>query len=121
MTETLSRVRILAARWRRSEKASSLPMFALMLPVIAGAVGISVDYSRGVLLKTQMQAAADSAALMAARQLQLATATSDKVAAFAKSYVGDKLPNVTTTTDIDTKALTVKLTLTANVDRFFTL
>src|SRR5262245_6704606 len=100
MTATLTKVRIFAARFRRSEQASSLPMFALMLPVIASAVGMSVDYSRGVLMKTQMQAAADSAALMAARQLQLATATADKVSAFAKSYVGEKLPNVTTTTDI---------------------
>jgi hypothetical protein len=70
-------------------------------------------------MKSQMQAIADSAAVMSARQLQLASATPDKVAAFARSYVGSRLNGVTTAIDVDDKALTVRVRLTAEVDRLF--
>ena len=68
-----------------------------------------------------MQSVADSAAVMSARQLQLAQATSDKVAAFARNYVASQLDSATTTVDVDTKALTVKVNLNANVDRVLDL
>jgi hypothetical protein len=101
----------------RAETASTLTVFALMTPVLLGAVGMAVDYGRAGLLKTRMQNIADSAALMSARQLQLAQATSDKVAAFAKSYVASQLDGATTTVDVDAEALTVKVSLNATVDR----
>ena len=60
------------SHFMRAEAASTLTTFALMMPVLAGAVGISIDYGRAALVKTRLQAVADSAALMSARQLQLA-------------------------------------------------
>ncbi len=95
-----------ALAFLRAEAASTLTTFALMMPVLAGAVGISIDYGRAALVKTRLQAVADSAALMSARQLQLAQSTSDKVIAYAKSYVASQLQGVTTAVDVDPKALT---------------
>src|SRR3954470_4130711 len=80
----------------RSTGASTLTTFALMTPVLLAAAGMSVDYGRAALFRTKMQSIADSAAVMSARQLQLARVTSDKVAAFAKSYVASQLSEVTT-------------------------
>jgi Flp pilus assembly protein TadG len=121
MKETLAKLRNLAVAFRRAQEGSTLTMFALMLPVVAGAVGISIDYGRAALLRTQMQALADSAALMSARQLQLASSTSEKVAAFAKSYVEGRLGNVTAAVDVDSKALTVRVRLTSDVNRLFNI
>jgi Flp pilus assembly protein TadG len=101
----------------RSERAGALTTFALMTPVLLGAVGISIDYGRAALFRTKMQGIADGAAISSARQLQLAQATSDKIAAFAQSYVAGQLGGVTTVIDVDSKALTVKVTLTAEVER----
>src|SRR5262245_51176314 len=100
-----------------AEAASTLTTFALLAPVLIGAVGIGVDYARASLLKTKMQAIADSTAVMSARQLQLATATPGKVAAYAKSFIASQLNGVTSAVDVDANALTVRVRLTATVDR----
>jgi Flp pilus assembly protein TadG len=117
MKQALDKFYSRAVAYLRSERASTLTTFALMTPVLLGAVGIAVDYGRAGLFRTRMQGIADGAAVMSARQLQLAQATSDKVAAFAQSYVASQLSGVATAIDVDAKALTVKVTLTAEVER----
>src|SRR5687768_6473084 len=107
-----------ALAYVRLERANTLTTFALITPVLLGSVGIAVDYGRAALFRTKMQSIADSAAVMSARQLQLAQATSDKVSNFAKSYVASQLSEATTTVDVDTTELTVKVTLNAEVERF---
>ena len=119
MRQVLTRVRRHALAFVRAEAASTLTTFALMMPILAGAVGISIDYGRAALLKTRMQAVADSTALMSARQLQLAQATADKVIAFANSYVASQLTGVTTAVEVDPKAYTVRVRLTSDVARMF--
>ena len=52
---------------------------------------------------------------MSARQLQLAQSTSDKVTAYAKSYVESQLQGVTTAVDVDAKALMVRVRLTSEL------
>ena len=73
--------------------------------------------ARAGLLKSKMQSIADSAAVMSARQLQLASSAPDKVAAYAQSYIASQLSGVTATVDVDAKALTVRVRLTAQVGR----
>ena len=119
MRQALTKARNHALAFLRAEAASTLTTFALMMPVLAGAVGISIDYGRAALLKTRMQAVADSAALMSARQLQLAQSTSDKVTAYANSYVASQLQGVTTAVEVDPKAYTVRVRLTSDVTRMF--
>ena len=119
MNQILTKAHDRALAFLRAEAASTLTTFALMMPVLAGAVGISIDYGRAALVKTRLQAVADSAALMSARQLQLAQSTSDKVSAYAKSYVASQLQGVTTAVDVDTQALNVRVRLTSDVTRMF--
>src|SRR5689334_18358285 len=119
MRNILTKARKRIQAFWRSDAANTLTTFGLVLPILVGAVGISVDYGRATLMRAKMQAIADSAALMSARQLQLASSTADKVAAFANSYVASQLSNVTSTVNVDQTALTVRIRLTATVDRFF--
>jgi Flp pilus assembly protein TadG len=98
-------------RFGRSKRASTMTMFALSLPVVIGSVGVAIDYGRAAMTRSRMQAVADSAALMSARQMQLATATADKVSAFAKSYVTSQIAGVITTMNVDMGALTVNARL----------
>ena len=99
------------ARFARSERASTAAMFAMSLPLAIGTVGVAIDYGRATLMRSRMQSVADNAALMSARQMQLAQATADNVAAFAKSYVTGQLAGVTPTITVDMDALTVNAKL----------
>lgn len=100
----------------RCERASTLTTFAVALPVLLGVVAMGIDYAGAAFMKTKMQRVADDAAVMSARQLQLATSTADKVSASAQSYVAARFGGATTTVDVDTKALTVRVQLDADVD-----
>jgi Flp pilus assembly protein TadG len=103
-----------AARFVRCERASTLTLFALSLPVLVGVTGVGVDYARAALMKSKMQGVADSAALMSARELQLATSTADKVSALAKSYAESQIGGVTAVANVDMDALTVRVNLDAD-------
>lgn len=61
----------LAARFVRSRRGNVAMMWALMGGVLLGLIGISVDFSRAQMLRTQMQNAADAAALLAERSANL--------------------------------------------------
>jgi Flp pilus assembly protein TadG len=115
-TRSAARLSERFADFVRSDAASSLTMFAIAVPLLLGAVGVAVDFGRATLMKAKLQAIADGAATLAAREMQLATATPDKLAAFAKSYVDSQLSGVATTTKVDMKALTVRVKLDTDVD-----
>jgi Flp pilus assembly protein TadG len=107
MARLLTMTGRMVARFARCRRAGTATLFALSLPLAIGAVGVAIDYGRATLMRTKMQSVADSAALMSARQMQLATATADRVAAFAKSYVTSQLAGVTPTINVDMDALVV--------------
>lgn len=65
--------------------------FALLLPVALGAGAIAVDYINLSNLQSKMQAAADSAALAAAKEMHLAQWTAASVAATARNYARSAL------------------------------
>lgn len=52
----------------RSRDGNVAMMWALMGTVLIGLLGLTIDFTRGVMVKTELQSAADSAVLAAARQ-----------------------------------------------------
>lgn len=62
-------------------------IFALGVPALFGLIGIAVDYSSWVRQGAALQKAADAAALAAARELNVATASDERVQAVAEGVV----------------------------------
>lgn len=62
-------------------------IFALSLPLIVGLAGFALDYSFWVAQKANIRAAADAAAVAAARQMMVGNATSGQVQAIAAATV----------------------------------
>src|SRR5262245_27621337 len=106
-----SLLRLRTARFIDDEAAGTMTIFALTLPVVIAAAGAAVDYSRAASTRTKMQAAADSAALASARELQLARMDASRITAIANNVVNSTLQNVATKVDVDFKAMTVKVDL----------
>jgi len=59
----------LVRRFRADQRGNMVTMFALASLPLVGAVGAAVDYSRANSIKTAMQAASDSTALMLAKTI----------------------------------------------------
>ena len=57
-----------ASNFRRARNGNVAMMWALMGTVLIGLLGLTIDFTRGVMVKTELQSAADSAVLVAARQ-----------------------------------------------------
>jgi Flp pilus assembly protein TadG len=99
-----------------SQSGSVAIIFALAIPALIGAAALAIDYSVAVMTKSRMQAVADSAALISAREWQMAKATRDTVAAVARSYVMTRFNDVTADVQPDQTALSVRVTLDKDVD-----
>ena len=92
-----------------------LVMFALALPLLVGMIGTGVDYTLASSARSKMQGIADAAAVAAARELQIAKTDPDKISAVAKGFVNASLSDVSVTTNVDVKALTVEVILDKTV------
>lgn len=66
----LGSLRFLMRRFRMDQRGNVMMLFGLMLVPLMGFVGVAVDYSRASNLRQALNAAIDSAALMAARDAQ---------------------------------------------------
>ena len=75
---------MLFARILRDRKGGVAPMLALAIIPLVGGIGAAVDYSRANLVRTAMQSALDSSALMLSKDAQ--TLSSAELAAKASSY-----------------------------------
>jgi Flp pilus assembly protein TadG len=93
----------------RDERANVALIVGLAAPVLFAAVGAAVDYTSALATRAKMQDVADSAAVIAVREFQMAKATRDTVAAVARNYVTDRLKDVAVTPTVDDKALTVRV------------
>ena len=100
----------------RDETGSISILYALMIPVVFGAAGIGLDYSRAASERSKMQAVADAAAIAAARELQMARADPEKISAVAKNYVVTQIADAVVGTKVDTQALTVRVDLAKDVE-----
>lgn len=98
------------ARWRRVDFPRYLRTSAgnvavsvsLALPALMGAVGLASDYAQFVSKRSELQSAADSAALAAAQEFSLANATDTTISAAAASFAAATTNNdIVTTVDID--------------------
>jgi Flp pilus assembly protein TadG len=98
-------------RFVRDERANVAMIFGLALPVVAGAVGVAVDYSLAAATRTKMQSVADAAAIYAAREFQMAQSKPDRIMAVAQNYVQSQLSDVFSKTNVDATALTVQVVL----------
>ncbi len=103
-----------SAAWRtfaRDRRGNVAIIFGLTLPIVAGAVGLAVDYSGAAMMRSKMQAVADAAAISAAREFQMAKSRPELIAAAAANYVKGHLADVSTDTKVDANALTVQVVL----------
>ncbi|HEX8164926.1 MAG TPA: pilus assembly protein TadG-related protein [Beijerinckiaceae bacterium] len=69
----------------QNERGGVLLYFALALPVLAGGVAATVEYATLTQRKAQLQTAADTAALTAAKELRLANTTTSRIQSVASS------------------------------------
>jgi Flp pilus assembly protein TadG len=76
----------LVRRFRADQRGNMVTMFALASLPLVGAVGAAVDYSRANSIKTAMQAAADSTALMLAKTISSGSLNDNQVSQKANDY-----------------------------------
>ncbi len=88
----------------------------LMLPLVT-AIGASIDYASMIRIKSSMQQATDSAALVSTQELRIAGAQTDSIEAVATNFAlanasNDTRQNITVNAEIqdDNKGVTVSLT-----------
>ena len=82
----------LSRAFRRDRRGNVAMMWALMGAVLLGLVGLSVDFTRAQMIRSQLQNAADGAALAAARATQ-GTSMSARTAA-ARAYFDSEAGNL---------------------------
>ena len=76
---------------RQCVRGNVVTMFALALPGLLAAVGVASDYAILEMKRSSLQAAADSAALAAAKELSISSSTDVTVTNAAKNYVNVEL------------------------------
>lgn len=108
----------LLGRFRRDDCGNTAVSFAISVPVVAGLVGVGLDYAGAASTRSKMQAVADGAALYAAREFQMVQANVEKVSAVARNYA-KQLEGVSVDVGVDAKALMVRVTLEKDVPNRF--
>lgn len=79
---------LLLRRLRRARAGNVLALTALALVPITFALGFGVDYARALMLQTQMNAAADAAALSATDAIFIQQSTATALAAARQVFIG---------------------------------
>lgn len=106
-------------RFRRDEGGNFLMLFGLALVPLLGVVGVAIDYSRASNARQALNAAIDSAALMAARDAQ--KLTDGQLRSRIEAWIRDNLPPdvrseyTGSTVTIDRTARTIKIDANASV------
>lgn len=112
-------LRELMNRFRKDQGGNVLMLFGLSVVPMIGVVGVAVDYSRASAARQSLNAAIDSAALMAARDAQ--KLTDSQLTTRINAWLKDNLPSdvkdefTTAQVTIDRTARTVKIVANANV------
>lgn len=81
-----------AGEWFRNTKGGLAVTFALLLPLLLGAMGVGADYLAMVNIRTNLQAVADGASLLAAKKLTLSGPTREEIRAAVANYLDQALP-----------------------------
>ena len=77
----------------RSTSANMAIMTAIALPALLGVLGLASDYAQFSSKRSELQGAADKAALAAAKELSLATSSDATIEAAAKSFASAATKN----------------------------
>lgn len=108
------------SRFLRMSAGNVAVSASLALPVLMGAVGLASDYSQFVSKRSELQSAADSAALAAAKEFTLASASDSTIAAAAESFAAATTQNsITTSVSIDSKNESVTVQVREEWTPFF--
>ncbi len=75
------------SRFSADRSGSIVVIFALIIPVILGVVGLAVDYATWTLQRTTLQQAADAAALAVVSDMQVSGANVQRMQSLADAYV----------------------------------
>ncbi|KAA2236669.1 pilus assembly protein TadG-related protein [Salinarimonas soli] len=121
----LPRAATLAGRFRRDRGGGVALVLALALVPLVSAVAVAVDMSTWYNQRAKLQAVADGAALASARELRIASPTSQHISRVAEAYVlgapalaGASRPAVAASVNAARNA--VQVDLTAEVSPIFT-
>lgn len=85
-------------RWASDPRGGIATTFAMALPVIFAALGLASDYAMMTMVRSELQAAADAAAMAGAREIPLARKNADQVTSVAKSFAAYTLTKDAATT-----------------------
>jgi Flp pilus assembly protein TadG len=105
----------LPSRFTKCQRGGVAMTFGLIAPILLGSAGLAFDYVTYSLKRTQLQAAADSAAIAGAQELSVAS-SNDKSIKFVTDQYAKKsvssISNVTSETFVDRKksSLTIRVT-----------
>lgn len=115
----------IAGAWRRlrsDARANVAVTAALVVPLLVGAGGLSVDYFGATMQKSSLQEAVDAAAIAAAREMMVARPDPDRIRSIAKAVVeanfGSKsstLPSVEAFAIDNGQAIKVNATITIDM------
>lgn len=112
-------LRDVMGRFQKDQRGNVLMLFGISLVPLMGVVGVAVDYSRASNARQSLNAAIDSAALMAARDAQKLTDAqlTDRVNAWLKDNLPADVKGEFTKAQvsIDRQARTVKIVANAEV------
>lgn len=93
---------------------------ALALPALMAVLGVAADYAQFASKRSELQAAADKAALSAAKELSLATSTTTTISSAAKTFAAAVTESdIKTGVDIDSGARTVTVEIREEWTPFF--
>jgi len=94
----------------RCSAGGVLTTFGLVTPILLMGIAAAVDYGMFERGRTRMQALVDSAAIAAAREMQLAQTNTTRIVAVAENFVHNAEPQATVATRVDATALSVTVT-----------
>lgn len=112
----------LLRHFRRDRRANVAINFALLTPVLLGAVGAAVDYTLGSSQKTSLQNAADAGAIAGAKELTLGGANgmyaADIAKLVAKNNVSDQ-SQLTVSANVTADKSGIEVNISQKTESFF--
>jgi len=107
-----------ARRFGADARGNTLVSFGIAFPLIAGVVGVGLDYAGAAQARGKMQAVTDAAALNAAREFQMVQANVQKVSTVARNYAS-QIQGAAVDVAVDIDALTIRVTMDKDVQNLF--
>ena len=101
------------AAWRRNVAGGIVVSFALILPVLLGIIGLAADYGMMTKVRSELQDAADAAAMAGAREIPLAMSNAKQVASAVRAFAAYRLTQNSSASNAQLAAQ--RLTLTVDV------